>query len=263
VLGADRPGGSDAVTAGAGTVVLSHCWACNSSLWDAVAEQLVGSGHTVVMYDHRGHGDSSVGADPWTLSRLAADLATVLEQLDLYDVVVAGHSMGSFTTIKYAVDHPKSVSTRVRGLALVSTAAHGLDRFPFVSLQIWLLGTGFSRWVHRRARRVGLASIAVAFGWRPRRRHLELVADLFAGTPDDVRAGSFRAFIRIDERAGLADVDVPAVVLCGRRDRLTPPRLGRAVAGSMPHARFDLIPGAGHMLPLEAPDVVADAIRSL
>lgn len=247
----------------AGTVVLSHCWAAASVLWQPVARGLLEEGHKVVLYDHRGHGESSTGTDPWTLSRLAADMATVLEQLNLSDVVIAGHSMGGFTTITYAVEHPDSVGTRVRGLALISTAAHGLARVPFTSAHARLLRSGLARWMDRRLHRIGRSIIRTAFGRRPCVDDLEHLGQLFVATPGEVRARSFLAFVRMDERRGLAKVDVPAVVATGTRDRLTPPRLGRAVARAMPRARFELVPEAGHMLPVEAADEVTALIHSL
>jgi pimeloyl-ACP methyl ester carboxylesterase len=83
---------------------------------------------------------------------------------------------------------------------------------------------------------------------------------MFVATPPQVRVDCFNGFGTMDLRAPLADVDLPAVVLVGRRDRLTPPRLGRAVAAAIPGARFEVLPGAGHMLPLERATVLTTTI---
>ena len=64
----------------------------------------------------------------------------------------------------------------------------------------------------------------------------------------------------MDFRAGLADVAVPTTVVVGSRDLLTPPRLGRALAAAIPGARLVEVPGAGHMLPYEEPDLLAELI---
>jgi pimeloyl-ACP methyl ester carboxylesterase len=53
------------------------------------------------------------------------------------------------------------------------------------------------------------------------------------------------------------------VVVVGTRDTLTPPRLSRRLAAGIRGARLELIPDAGHMLPLEVPDRLADLIRHL
>jgi pimeloyl-ACP methyl ester carboxylesterase len=51
-------------------------------------------------------------------------------------------------------------------------------------------------------------------------------------------------------------------VVVGTRDLLTPPRLGRGIAAAVPGARLVEVPGAGHMLPYEEPDLLADIIAS-
>jgi pimeloyl-ACP methyl ester carboxylesterase len=66
----------------------------------------------------------------------------------------------------------------------------------------------------------------------------------------------------MDFRAGLASVAVPTTVVIGSRDVLTPPRLGRALAAAIPGARLVELPGAGHMLPYEEPDRLAEIILS-
>jgi pimeloyl-ACP methyl ester carboxylesterase len=64
----------------------------------------------------------------------------------------------------------------------------------------------------------------------------------------------------MDLRAALGSVRLPAIVLAGTADRVVAPRLGAAVAAALPEARYEAIPGAGHMLPLEAPQRVVDAV---
>src|SRR5919108_1811418 len=73
-------------------VVLSHGWGAARRALGPVARRLVDAGHTVVVYDQRGHGSSTVGREPIAIDRLGRDLAAVLDQLELTRAVVAGHS---------------------------------------------------------------------------------------------------------------------------------------------------------------------------
>jgi pimeloyl-ACP methyl ester carboxylesterase len=57
--------------------------------------------------------------------------------------------------------------------------------------------------------------------------------------------------VGFDIRARLKDFPVPALVITGSRDLLTPPRLGREISKRIPHAEFEVVPGAGHMLMME------------
>jgi pimeloyl-ACP methyl ester carboxylesterase len=67
----------------------------------------------------------------------------------------------------------------------------------------------------------------------------------------------------MDLRAGLVSVTVPTVVLAGTADTVIDPELGRAVAEALPNASYEQVADAGHMLPLEAPDRVAETIAEL
>jgi pimeloyl-ACP methyl ester carboxylesterase len=66
---------------------------------------------------------------------------------------------------------------------------------------------------------------------------------------------------RADRRAELAALTLPVQVLCGLKDRVTPPTLSQALADTVPGAELQWVENAGHMLPLEHPQVVADALR--
>jgi len=68
---------------------------------------------------------------------------------------------------------------------------------------------------------------------------------------------------RQDHRALLQDLDMPVCVLCGRQDRVTPPALSQALANAIEGASLDTIDDAGHMLPCEQPQAVAQALREL
>ena len=79
-----------------------------------VAHRLLEAGHQVVLYDQRGHGESTVGDDGFTIPRLGADLRAVLEAVDARDAVLAGHSMGGMTIQSLVAHHPDVVDERVR-----------------------------------------------------------------------------------------------------------------------------------------------------
>jgi pimeloyl-ACP methyl ester carboxylesterase len=68
---------------------------------------------------------------------------------------------------------------------------------------------------------------------------------------------------RADHRAALARLDLPLVVLAARQDRVVPPERARELAELVPAAQFEIVDGAGHMLPCEQPHAVARALRRL
>jgi pimeloyl-ACP methyl ester carboxylesterase len=245
---------------GASMVVLSHCWTGSRAVWEPVAARLVAAGRQVVLYDQRGHGASTPGTAPLSVELLGDDLAAVLEAVDARDAVLAGHSMGGMTLQALAVGHPAVVAERVRALVLAGTAAFGVAAGPLAAPVRFVSG---SRAGDRlMAGRLGPALSRGSVGRRPRQAHLVATRDAWLSLPTGLRRDFLIALQAMDFRAGLAGVAVPTTVVVGTRDLLTPPRLGRALAAAIPGARLVEVPGAGHMLPFEEPDRLAEIILS-
>lgn len=241
-------------------VVLSHCWTGSRGTWEPVAARLVAAGRRVVLYDQRGHGASTMGPDAPTVEQLGEDLAAVLEAVDARDAVLAGHSMGGMTLQALAVHRPDVVAERVRALVLAGTAGFGVA--AGIAAAPALFVTGNQRIERLMAGRLGPALSRGTVGRRPRQAHLVATRDAFLSLPTDVRRQFLIALQAMDFRAGLSGIAVPTTVVVGSRDLLTPPRLGRALAAAIPGARLVEVPGAGHMLPFEEPDRLAELILS-
>ena len=242
-------------------VVLSHCWTGSRAVWGPVAERLVADGCRVVLYDQRGHGGSTDGDRPHSIPMLGDDLRAVLTEVDARDAVLVGHSMGGMSVQSFLTEHPVEFKERVRGVVLVATAAKVLGRAIPPSLATRLMGEGALEWSRRGS--VGYVMARRSLGRGARRADVELTLDGLARTNGIARAGFLAAMAGMDLHAGLQAIDVPTTVLVGNRDRLTPPRLARELVSSIPGARLVVLPGAGHMLPLEAPDEIVDAIRAV
>jgi pimeloyl-ACP methyl ester carboxylesterase len=251
----------DGIVAGDGpTVVLVHGWVCNRGFWNPVARRLVASGHRVVIYDHRGHGRSTVGDAPASIARLGDDIAAVLDAVDARDAVLAGHSMGGMAAQAYVLDHPDDAADRLRGLVLVATAAAEVNR-GWGELAVRIVGNPR---IDRLLRsRVGASMMRGTVGRAPHMPHLVSSRDAFVGTSAEVRAAHLRAMGAMDHRHGLPSVQVPTTVIVGTRDTLTPPAQGRLIAELVPGARLVEAHGTGHMVHLEEPDLVANEIADL
>jgi pimeloyl-ACP methyl ester carboxylesterase len=75
------------------TVVLVHCWMCNRTFWDAQLPALADRYRTVTL-DLPGHGEAPAERETWTVAAYAEDVAGLISDLRLTDVVLIGHSMG-------------------------------------------------------------------------------------------------------------------------------------------------------------------------
>ncbi|MFI1567405.1 alpha/beta fold hydrolase [Streptomyces sp. NPDC020490] len=234
-------------------VVLAHGWGGSRRIWSQVTDRLLRSGFPVVAYDLRGHGASTVGTSGVTAEAMNADLAAVARYAGGAPLVV-GHSGGGFAALALAA--APEPGARPVGLVLVASAAHGQNtpekeaRMMEAPLFSWAVRRpGLGRTLLRQMTGTSLA---------PRLR--EVNRQVFAETAPQVRAACFRSSRGMDLRAALADVRLPAAVLAGEADRIIRPELGRKLASALPDAVFTSIPHAGHVLPLEAPLAVADAV---
>lgn len=97
-------------------LVLVHGWSCDRRYWDGQVEPLSKS-YKVVTVDLAGHGESGLGRDAWTMAAFGADVASVVEKLDLKSVILIGHSMGGDVIMEAA----RRLPGRVVGLVWVDT----------------------------------------------------------------------------------------------------------------------------------------------
>ncbi len=263
------------------TVVLLHGWCLDRRTWHHQVRMLEERGDVrIVRYDTRGHGRSGATRLPGaTLTQLGADLAEVLRRYAPDGpVVLAGHSMGGMTIMEYADSYPEEFAQRIAGLVFVSTTAEGHThtRYGLPGQLATLMRAGET---------VGAGLLARCGAWRPHRAVLPVLRPsvrwlLFGDEYDDAalevtmnavgRAplrsiGGFRPSIgaqhRLDTLAALGDV--PAAVLVGDRDRLTPPPCAESIAEALPGTELTVCPGAGHMLMLERPAEVTAALQSV
>ncbi len=202
-------------------------------------------GMTVYALDLPGHGKST-GAGRDTIDAYRDVVFDWIEAVGLSVVVVAGTSMGGAVALAMALAQP----ARLAGLVLVGTDA----RLPVAPAILEGLRSDFAataqqiaRWVHRRAADPIMVELYA--------RHL------LAANPAVVM-GDFEACDRFDVTAQVDQIDLPALVIVGREDRMTPARRSHWLAGQLPHAQLLEVPDAGHAAATEAPAVVADAIKA-
>jgi len=99
-------------------IVLIHGYPLNGNSWERQERDLLAAGYRVISYDRRGFGQSSQPTVGYDYDTFAADLSTLLEHLDLSDVVLVGFSMGTGEVIRYLATYG---SARVRKAALLGT----------------------------------------------------------------------------------------------------------------------------------------------
>ena len=240
-------------------VVFCHGVTLSSRVWAKQFESFPAAGFRAVAFDSRGHGESMAGDTGHSIDNLADDLRSVLEGLDLRDVVLVGHSMGGMAVQAFAIRHPDVLHERVCGLrAAVDLVAQPGERRPprARGARTARRASGPDLGAFMRPRNLGFLLARIGFGDDPHPSHVEATREMLAACSRDTTRAAATALLSLDLTAGLPSIDVPTLVLVGTADALTPPRDSRRIADLVPGARLVEYPGAGHMLMYERTEAV-------
>lgn len=224
------------------TVLLVPGMLNDASLWDAVAAQL-GS-----LVDVRRVPTLSQDTVP-----AMADAAwQLLEDLPLEaPVVLVGFSLGGYV----AIDMLARPQRELKAAVLVSTSARPESPESQAAREKTIAGMrkNFERMVD------GIAAFVTHQPDAPQR-----IKPMMLGVGAEVAIRQNQAISqRKDHRAALAKLTLPVTVLCGEQDRVTPSELSKELAALVPGAQLQLVSDCGHMLPVEQPTHLVDAIRQV
>ncbi len=233
-------------------VVLLHGWPVDSRSWEPQLHTLLEAGYRVVTYDRRGFGRSSRPATGYDFDTLAADLGTVLTELDLRDVTLMGFSLGTGELFRYIGTQG---TERVRACVVIETLAPsfaksadnpwGVDQAGVSAVQQAILADRFA-WL------TGLLHDFLNLDdYLGKRVSKETVRALWnAGAEASPQATWACPAGWLDDYAhDLTRLDVPTLVLHGTADRILPiDGQGRRLHAALPAARYVEIEGGPHVM---------------
>ncbi|GAA1748997.1 alpha/beta hydrolase [Aeromicrobium alkaliterrae] len=211
----------------------------------------------VIVYDHRGIGQSARADDPFTIADLADDAAALLAALGRDAVHVMGISMGGMVAQELALRHPE----RVRSAVLGCTTPGGPGAFdaPGPTRVVEAISTRDPE----VATRVGFeVNVSAAFASRP--GELERFRDttLSRRVPFPVVRAQSIAALHHDASARVGDIAVPVAVVHGEEDQMILVAEGERLAGLIPGAQREIWPGVGHLFWWERPVETAAVVRA-
>jgi pimeloyl-ACP methyl ester carboxylesterase len=260
-------------------VLLIHGWTCSVVFWVRQIDALLAEGYRVVAYDQRGHGASDVpGPDGPTIKALADDLAAVLDAvLDPGEqAVIGGHSMGAMALVAFGTRYPAQLRRQVAGAMLASTGMHQLvlrSRILPLPLPLAKLARPISNRLVSvspgagKGRVTPFLRIMIKYGSLSRtatREEVEFCARIVLACRPATRGAFGRMISELDLDRQVGELDVPAVVVAGTHDRLTPIWHARRLAARLPQLiGFLEVAGAGHMTPVQAAGEVDAALLRL
>jgi pimeloyl-ACP methyl ester carboxylesterase len=231
-----------------------------------------------VIYDQRSHGRSErAPRRSCTIDQLGDDLDAVLRTLAPEGpLVLVGHSMGGMTVLSHARQFPQRYPTRIVGVALISSAAEGVARSPLTEilknpvLEAVRFAVRYApKTVHRTrgAAKSVIAPILRAASYGDEKVSPSVVdfsEKMMLGTPIATLVEFLHALEVHDEEAALPTLaKVPTLIACGDRDLITPVEHSQSMAAELPKSELVIVRGAGHLVQLEQPDIIDDALVRL
>ena len=241
------------------TVVLSHGWGMSCRAWDDTLARLTDRGHAVVVYDQRGCGRSDKDFADVSIEALGSDVVALCKHLALDGVVLNGWSLGGAV----AVDAALKLGGTLRGLVLTAGATPRYTQapgFPHGGTAGDVAATVAALRAGRVAFLKGLyfgGVFAVDVGDDVKQRCWQIALEASPGAD-----ASLGALAQLDQRAALAKIAAPSLVVVGTRDGVVPPGIGREAAKLLPNATLCEL-DSGHAPFLERPDAYHAALFDL
>ena len=234
-------------------VVFSHGWPLNADAWDDQLVFVASHGFRAIAHDRRGHGRSSQPWDGNDMDTYADDLATLIEDLDLQDVVLVGHSTGGGEVTRYIGRHGTDRVAKVVLVGAVPPLMLQTDAnpggLPIAAFDAIRAGVTADRSQFYKdlsepfygANRPGAqvsAGVREAFWLQSMQVGLKAALDCI------------RAFSETDLTEDLARIDVPVLFIHGDDDQIVPIGAASLRAVEMvPNGTLKIYPGGDHALP--------------
>jgi 3-oxoadipate enol-lactonase len=228
-------------------VVLIHGFPFSQEMW-APQIGVLSQQFRVITYDVRGHGKSPPGDGQYTLEFFVDDLIGLLDHLKIDRAIVCGLSMGGYIALRAVERNPE----RVRALVLCDT------RSEADSNEARIKRAGAIKAVKQQgvsAYAEGFVKVVFAPGsFTTKPDAVEKIKKIIQANPVLGICGTLLALAaRADTTAALPKIRVPALILVGDQDTLTPPTAAEAMREKIPHSKMYVIPQAAHMSNLENP----------
>ncbi|MEI7772404.1 MAG: alpha/beta fold hydrolase [Chloroflexales bacterium] len=234
-------------------LLLIHAFPLSGAMWRPQVQALQGQ-LRLIAPDLRGFGGTDAPPGPYTMDQHADDLAALLDQLGVGQATLCGLSMGGYIAMAFMRRH----AARARALILADTRA-GADSAEAQAGREANARIAEAQGAAAIADKMIPGLVAPGAGQELRAALRDMIV---ANTPQGI-AGALRGMaLRPDSTASLRAASVPAVVIVGEEDGLTPPTEAGQITMALAGSYVMTLPGAGHLSSMESPEAFTTALRA-
>jgi len=249
----------------------------NMDAWDPSLLAGISSNHTVIVFDQRGIGNTTLGTNPYTPEQLANDTAGLLDALKIPKADVMGYSLGSYLAEQLTMMHPDKVNS----LILIGSSCGGKDHTPkppeFLELQSVIVNNSLNNIPTTQEQIKSLVTASLGSGW------IKLHPESLEGfenitTFQQLKPAVNPEMVNNQNNVGkhwednpawsgacdeLAKLDKPTLVITGTDDNFYQPHVNSLkIAEKIPGAWLVQIKNAGHAVPDQYPDEISKILQT-
>jgi len=223
-------------------------------MWENQVNKLSPDFHCVT-YDMRGLGSSLVGDGQFTFEMFVDDLVGVIDELKINKPVLCGLSMGGYISLRAIERHEE----KFKALILCDTKSESDNDETKLkrAAGIKQINTeGIQKYVSEFISNCFAEESIVKLG----REYKSILENSMKFSPAGVKGCLLGMAARTDTTGYLSKIKIPVLLLCGEKDKITPPNVMKEMADKIPGYEFHIVPGAGHITPVENPEFVNEKL---
>lgn len=248
-------------------LVFCYGLVCSSLHWTYQIEHFQAT-HKAIWFDYRGHQNSEVPKNlaSLTLENIARDLGTVLDELNVQDAILLGHSMGVNVVLEFYRQQPSRVAGMVLANGTAQRPLETLFRHNALQAAFQLLRKVYRRspelvrmlWKTQRGNPIARTLVSLG-GFNPHltpQADIELYIDQVANTDPSILIQLIENYDSYDANAWLSTVHCPSLIIAGEQDRLIPLEQQELMHQLIPGSRLEVVRHGSHCPQMDLPDLV-------
>lgn len=228
-------------------LIFIHGFPLNKSMWDKQVEALKNN-YRVISYDIRGHGDSDIGNDDFSIDLFVCDLLTFMDALKIDKASLCGLSMGGYIALNAIENHPERFD------ALVLSDTYCIADPPKVKQKRLdtiesIKKTGVEKYVDD-----SIKNLFASESFTTRKDTISNVKEMILNTTELSLGKTLLALSLRKETCGkLPEIKIPVLFIVGEEDKITPPYASGLMHEKIKNSSVSIIQHAGHLSNLENP----------
>ena len=237
------------------SLIFVHGFPFDHNMWDKQVTAL-SSAYYCVTYDLRGLGKSPAGDGQYTMEMFAEDIINIIDENRMRKPVLCGLSMGGYIALR-TIEKSENL---FKALILCDTKSSADDNETKIKRADSIRkinNLGVKEYVSEFIPNCFAQKSITKLG----EEYNEILERSSQFSSTGVKGCLLAMAARTDTTPNLSKIKIPTLLICGEEDKLTPPGIMEGMAGKLSNSEFHIIPGAGHISPLEAPSVVNRIIK--